>query len=482
MIKRHRWSITLAVCLVTCFLVLQEFAVRRAQALSNDTYQELDTFASVLAIVQKNYVEPVTTKKLIDGAISGMLASLDPHSAYLTPDLYRDLEVETRGSFGGLGIEITIKNGALTVVAPIEDTPAYRAGLKAGDQIIKIDDDFTKDMSLTEAVKRMRGPKGSKIKLTIHRENVPELFTVTLARDVIKIQSVKAKMLPEGYGYIRVTTFQENTGDGVEKAIDDFEAKNHGKIKGMVFDLRDNPGGLLNQAVKVSDDFLDGGLIVYTQGREENQQQKYFSHKKKDFVDYPMVVLVNGGSASASEIVAGALQDQRRAVILGTQTFGKGSVQTILPLDDHSALRLTTARYYTPTGRSIQAVGITPDVDVEPPKETLASLTQSGAQLDENPEIHEADLPHHFQNGQKKDEKAPAAAPNQSSVPAPAAEPDKGPGAKGAKAKEEKDVQLDKAIDILKHWNTYKVQLAKGGPPAEISGDAGDSGDNSNPN
>ncbi len=445
MIKRHRWSITLAVSLVACFLVLQEVAVRRAQALPNDTYQELDTFANVLAIVQKNYVEPVTTKQLIDGAITGMLASLDPHSAYLTPDLYRDLEVETRGSFGGLGIEITIKNGALTVVAPIEDTPAYNAGLKAGDQIIKIDDDFTKDMSLTDAVKRMRGPKGSKIKLTLHRNGVPELFTVTLARDVIKIQSVKSKMLPEGYGYVRITTFQENTGDGVEKAIDEFEAKDHGKIKGMVLDLRDNPGGLLNQAVKVSDDFLDGGLIVYTQGREENQQQKYFSHKKTDFVDYPMVVLVNGGSASASEIVAGALQDQKRAVILGTQTFGKGSVQTILPLDDHSALRLTTARYYTPTGRSIQAVGITPDVDVELPKETLASITQQGGEFDENPEIHERDLPHHFQNGQKKDDKNPAAGNT-----SPLRLPDpitatRAPGAKGAKAKEEKDVQLDQA-------------------------------------
>jgi carboxyl-terminal processing protease len=476
MIKRHRWSITLAVSLVACFLVLQEVAVRRAQALSNDTYQELDTFASVLAIVQKNYVEPVTTKKLIDGAISGMLASLDPHSAYLTPDLYRDLEVETRGSFGGLGIEITIKNGALTVVAPIEDTPAYRAGLKAGDQIIKIDDDFTKDMSLTEAVKRMRGPKGSKIKLTLHRNGVPELFTVTLARDVIRIQSVKSKMI-DGYGYIRVTTFQENTGEGVEKAIDEIEANNHGKIKGLVFDLRDNPGGLLNQAVKVSDDFMDGGLIVYTQGREENQQQKYFSHKKKDYTDYPMVVLVNGGSASASEIVAGALQDSKRAVILGTQTFGKGSVQTILPLDDHSALRLTTARYYTPTGRSIQAVGITPDVDVELPKETLASLTEGGAELDENPEIHERDLPNHFQNGQKPNKGA------NGDVTAPAApgatKSDKGPGAKNAKGKEEKDVQLDRAIDILKHWNTFKVQLAKGETQgvSAAEGDAAKKGD-----
>ena len=316
-------------------------------------------------------------------------------------------------------------------------------------------------MSLTDAVKRMRGPKGSKIKLTLHRNGVPELFTVSLARDVIRIQSVKSKILPDGYGYIRVTTFQENTGEGVEKAIDEFEAKDHGKVKGLVFDLRDNPGGLLNQAVKVSDDFLDGGLIVYTQGREENQQQKYFSHKKKDFVDYPMVVIVNGGSASASEIVAGALQDSKRAVILGTQTFGKGSVQTILPLDDHSALRLTTARYYTPAGRSIQAVGITPDVDVAPPKETIASITQEGGEFDENPEIHERDLPHHFQNGQKKGDKN--AAPDDNA--APATGPDKGnkgPGAKGAKAKEEKDVQLDRAIDILKHWNTFKLQLAKG--------------------
>src|SRR6202051_3310557 len=389
--KRNRLIVAMAIALSVCLFVIGDLAVRRAQALPDDTYKELATFANVLAIVQKNYVEPVTTKRLIDGAISGMLASLDPHSAYLTPDLYRDLEVETRGSFGGLGIEITIKNGALTVVAPIEDTPAYHAGIKAGDQIIKIDDDFTKDMSLTDAVKRMRGPKGSKIKLTLHRNNVPELFTVTLARDVIKIQSVKSKVLPEGYGYIRVTTFQENTGDGVEKAINEFESKDHGKVKGIVFDLRDNPGGLLNQAVKVSDDFLDGGLIVYTQGREENQQQKYFSHKKKDWSEYPMVVLVNGGSASASEIVAGALQDQMRAVILGTQTFGKGSVQTILPLDDHSALRLTTARYYTPTGRSIQAVGINPDVEVAPPKETMASITQEGGEFDENPEIHERD-------------------------------------------------------------------------------------------
>ena len=465
LIRRHRWSISLAVCLIASFMVIEVVAVRRAQALPNDTYQELETFANVLAIVQKNYVEPVSTKHLIDGAISGMLTSLDPHSAYLTPDLYRDLEIDTRGSFGGLGIEISIKNGVLTVVSPIDDTPAYRAGLKSGDQIIKINDDFTKDMALTDAVKQMRGPKGSKIKLLMHRNGVPELFTVTMARDVIKIQSVKSKTIDGGYGYLRVTTFQESTNDSVEKAIDDFQGKDHGKVKGVVLDLRDNPGGLLNQAVKVSDDFLDGGMIVYTQGRQDNQQQKYFSHKKKEFDDYPMVVLVNGGSASASEIVAGALQDQKRAVILGQQTFGKGSVQTILPLDDHSALRLTTARYYTPTGRSIQAVGITPDVDVEPPKATLASLELEGAQINESAEIHEADLPRHFKNG-KDTSKNPEAAPGDQSA-APEEQKGGAKGEKGAKGdngkkKEEKDVQLDRAIDILKHWNTFKLQLAKG--------------------
>src|SRR5271170_2216124 len=459
-LKKHKWSISVAIGAIVCLMVVQGVLVRRAQALPESSYDELETFANVLAIVQKNYVEPVSTKQLINGAITGMLASLDPHSAYLTPDLYKDLQIETRGSFGGLGIEITIKNGVLTVVSPIEDTPAYKAGIKPNDQIIKIDNNFTKDMTLTDAVKAMRGPKGSKITLTLHREGVPELFAVPLYRDVIKIKSVKAKDLPSGYDYVRVTTFQEHTDDDVGTALQKFEKEHKGKIKGLVLDLRDDPGGLLNQAVHVADDFLDGGMIVYTEGRSESQEQKYLSHKKDDFDDYPMVVLVNGGSASASEIVAGALQDHRRAVILGTQTFGKGSVQTILPLDDKSALRLTTARYYTPTGRSIQAVGITPDVDVELPKETLASITQQGGEFDQNPEIHERDLPHHFQNGQKKDDKNPAA--GESAAPAPGPDGDKGPGAKGAKGKEEKDVQLDKAIDILKHWNSFKLQLAKG--------------------
>ncbi|MGH8013013.1 MAG: S41 family peptidase [Candidatus Binataceae bacterium] len=448
----------MGIALAVCLVVIGDLAVQRAQALPDDTYQELQTFANVLAIVQKNYVEPVSTKQLINGAITGMLASLDPHSAYLTPDLYRDLEVETRGSFGGLGIEITMRNDVLTVVAPIEGTPAYHAGIKAGDQIIKINNNFTKGMTLTDAVKLMRGPKGSEIHLTIHRDGIPDLFTVAIRRDVIKIKSVKAKPLTDGYGYVRITTFQDGTNADLEKALDKLRKRDHGHIKGLVLDLRDNPGGLLNQAVSVCDDFVDGGLIVYTQGRLESEQQKFFAHKKKEFRDYPMVVLVNGGSASASEIVAGALQDHRRAIIEGTQTFGKGSVQTILPLDNNSALRLTTARYYTPNGRSIQAVGITPDVVVEPPKLTLAMLEQEqGTTIDQGEEIRESDLLHHFKNNQQHPGKSNnGAAPANSGNQAPTAKQ-----SKAASEKPQKDVQLEKAISILEHWNKYKTVLVR---------------------
>ncbi len=459
--KKNRWAITLAVFLIACFLALEEVAVRRAQALPNDTYQELQTFANVLAIVQKNYVEPVSTKRLVNGAISGMLSSLDPHSQYLTPQLYRDLEVETRGSFGGIGIEITIRNGLLTVVAPIEGTPAAKAGIKAGDQIIKINDEFTKDMTLTDAVKLMRGRKGTKLHLTLHRNGLPELFSVSLTRAVIKIKSVKSKMLADGFGYIRIASFQEDTSGGVEKALAKIRKDDHGKVKGLVLDLRDNPGGLLDQAVKVSGDFIDGGLVVYTQGRNPDQRQKYFARAPEHFRDYPMVVLVNGGTASASEIVSGALQDHRRALIVGTQTFGKGSVQTILPISRDSALRLTTARYYTPNGRSIQAVGITPDIVVQNPRPTLASLEAQGATIETSPDIRENELPGHFNNSQhpklehreqKSEEGAAAAA-------APSPKPTK--TAAKAKVKKPKDLQLEKAIFILKHWKNYRVELAQ---------------------
>jgi carboxyl-terminal processing protease len=457
--NKKRWATVAAIGVIAAFLIIHDGQTQRAQALPQDSYQELETFANVLAIVQKNYVEPVSTKQLINGAITGMLASLDPHSAYLTPDLYKDLQVETRGSFGGLGIEITIKNSMLTVVAPIEDTPAYKAGIKANDQIVKINSDFTKDMTLTDAVKRMRGPRGSKISLMIHREGIPELFTVNLTRDVIKIKSVKAKELQDQYGYVRITTFQEHTDEDVEHALDQFEKEDHGKIKGLVLDLRDNPGGLLNQAVRVADDFLDGGLIVYTEGRLENQRQKYFAHKKSSFDDYPMVVLVNAGSASASEIVAGALQDHRRAVVLGIQTFGKGSVQTILPLDDRSALRLTTARYFTPNGRSIQAVGITPDISVDEPKPTLASL-EVPPDIEEHTVIRESDLPRHFNNGKEVKPQQPGRTEGQpNEVPA---NPGKTKaGSPQSAAEKPKDVQLARAIDVLKHWDSLKGQLAK---------------------
>jgi carboxyl-terminal processing protease len=460
--NRNRLIGVMAIALGVCVFVIGDLAVQRAQALPDDTYKELQTFANVLAIVQKNYVEPVSTKELINGAITGMLSSLDPHSAYLTPDLYRDLEVETRGSFGGLGIEITIKNDVLTVVSPIEGTPAYEAGIKSGDQIIKINNDFTKGMTLTDAVKMMRGPKGSVIHLTLHREGIPELFTIAVTRDVIKIQSVKSKPLKEGYEYVRITTFEDGTIEDVDKALDKFSKQDHGHIKGLVLDLRDNPGGLLNQAVSVADAFLDGGLVVYTQGRLESQQQKYFAHKKSNFYDYPMVVLVNGGSASASEIVAGALQDQRRAIIEGTQTFGKGSVQTILPLDDDSALRLTTARYYTPNGRSIQAVGITPDVVVEPPKPTEVALELPGAEPDQDEEIRESDLLHHFKNNQVHPaHKSMPTGQNGASHPEPSSSIEKN---KSAKA--QPDIQLDRAIAILEHWSKYKVELAKADDPS----------------
>jgi carboxyl-terminal processing protease len=434
------------------------------QAVARDSYENLEVFTNVLAIVQKNYVDPVSTKQLIEGAVNGMLTSLDPHSAYLTPDLYRELQVDTQGSFGGLGIEITVKNGILTVVSPIEDTPAFRAGIKAGDQILKIEGEFTKDMSLVEAVKKMRGPKGTKVNLTLRREGVPELFDVPVTREVIQIQSVKSRPLDKGYGYVRVTQFQERTDEDLEKAIDKIAKQNSGKIEGIVLDLRNNPGGLLTQAVRVSDLFLDSGMIVYTDGRLESQKQRYYAHKRKDRVECPMVVLVNGGSASAAEIVAGALQDHRRALILGTQTFGKGSVQTILPLGDNSALRLTTARYYTPRGRSIQATGITPDI-IMANDLTLASA--KGSQGESGDFLREENLRGHFSNGQPKTDK-PAEEKPQGDKPQSAPEPEskapgEAPSATTTAANDiregelGKDPQLDRALELLKSWKVFKA-------------------------
>jgi carboxyl-terminal processing protease len=352
------------------------------------------------------------------------------------------------------------------VVSPIEDTPAFRAGIKPGDQILKIEGEFTKDMSLVEAVKKMRGPKGSKITLTLRREGVPELFDVVVTRELIQIQSVKSRGLDKGYGYVRVTQFQEHTDEDLEKAVDKLSKQNSGKLEGLVLDLRNNPGGLLTQAVRVSDLFLDSGMIVYTDGRLESQKQRYYSHKRKNHVDCPMVVLVNGGSASAAEIVAGALQDHRRALILGTQTFGKGSVQTILPLGDSSALRLTTARYYTPRGRSIQATGITPDIIMS---NEVASVRPIGAQGESGDFLREENLRGHFNNGPsnggtpampEESEKPGKIQPPASPVPdskAPSGEPPASAVSDVREGEPGRDPQLDRALELLKSWKVFKA-------------------------
>ena len=408
----------------------------KVAAVPREDYESLETFTNILAIVRKNYVDKVNTKELMTGAINGMLNSMDPHSGYLTPELYKELQMDTQGRFGGLGIEITIRNGMLTVVSPIEDTHAFRAGIKAGDQIFKIDDEFTKDMNLMQAVKKMRGLKGSKLNLSIKREGVPDLLNFSIVRDTIRVQSVRSRVLEEGYAYIRLAQFQERSDRDLQKALEKLSSEKGG-VKGLVLDLRNNPGGLLTQAVRVADLFLDSGMIVYTDGRLESQKQKYFARKEGSWTEFPIVVLVNGGSASASEIVAGALQDHKRAVILGTKTFGKGSVQTILPLDDNSALRLTTARYFTPKGRSIQATGIVPDIVFE-----NAPVQEARAEEKKRLGLREENLPGHLQNQQEQKEKEKQAQQEkEESV--------------------ENDGQLKRALELLKGWDVFKQLVQK---------------------
>ena len=336
------------------------------------TYEHLKLFTDVLAIIQNQYVDETEPREVIYGAVRGMLRALDPHSSFLDPESYREMQVETSGAFGGLGIEITVRDDTLTVVAPIEGTPAWRAGVQPGDKIIKIEGISTKDMSLTDAVKRMRGPKGTKVTITILREDHKELMDVSVTREIIQVQSVKTQEIEPGLGYLRIRQFQERTARDLEVGIEKLEKT--GRLAGLVLDLRNNPGGLLSSAVEVSEKFLgDGKLVVYTEGRVRSQNMRFVAHAKHAVTDLPLVVLVNHGSASASEIVAGAVQDHGRGVVLGQQTFGKGSVQTIIPLPDGSGLRLTTAKYFTPKGRSIHGKGIEPDIVVEPPKEDPAA-------------------------------------------------------------------------------------------------------------
>jgi carboxyl-terminal processing protease len=398
---------------------------------------ELRVFAEVFGRIKSDYVEQVGDRDLLSSAIRGMLAGLDPHSAYLDPDQYEDLQVGTSGEFGGLGIEVGMEDGFVKVIAPIDDTPAQRAGIEAGDLIVRIGDKPVKGMSLGEAVELMRGEPGSALELTLMREGEAKPLQVELERAVIKVASVKQRLLDPGFGYLRVANFQARTTDDLLEAVAALEEENQGPLKGVVLDLRNNPGGVLNSAVGVSDAFLEQGLIVYTEGRMEDARLEFRAGPDDVLDGAPMVVLVNGGSASASEIVAGALQDQRRAVIMGNETFGKGSVQTIIPVDDKTALKLTTARYYTPAGRSIQALGIVPDIVLERGSLTLASEPEVAP-------LKEANLMRHLDDGGEQIE----------SVGQPEEQEDKPLAAE--------DYQLSEALNVLR-----ALVISGAGPAAD---------------
>ena len=427
-------------------------AVGIAQNKTSETYRQLNLFGEVFERVRADYVEGVSDEQLVEAAINGMLTSLDPHSSYLNSKNFKDMQVQTRGEFGGLGIEVTMENGLVKVVSPIDDTPAFRAGIKPGDFITHLNGEQVMGLTLNEAVEKMRGPVNSDLKLTIRREG-KEAFDVAVTRAVIKIESVRSHLEANDIGYIRITTFNEQTDSGLQKAMTKLkEQAPNNKLKGVVLDLRNNPGGLLDQAVAVSDAFLDKGEIVSTRGKRADETQRFNARAGDIAQGLPVVVLINGGSASASEIVAGALQDHHRAVLLGTKSFGKGSVQTIIPLPGHGAMRLTTARYYTPSGRSIQAKGIEPDIEVQQAKVEV---------IDEGQRRREADLRGALRNpADARRGAAPGAtpapgtpAPN-SSAPNPESsteEPHKpaAPTAEGAPPATA-DYQLARAVDLLR--------------------------------
>lgn len=365
---------------------------------------ELRAFSEIFGRIKNNYVEPVDDKELLQNAIRGMLSGLDPHSTYLDLKDFKELREGTSGEFGGLGIEVSMEDGFVKVVSPIDDTPAAKAGVLAGDLIVRLDDAPVKGMTLSDAVDIMRGEPGSKLLLTIIREGEDKPLKIELTRAIIQVKSVKQKMLESGYGYIRISTFASRTGPSLKEAISALKIENDGDLKGLVLDLRNNPGGLLDAAVEVSDSFITKGLIVYTEGRIQDSSQK-FNAKPDDFLKgAPLVVLVNGGSASASEIVAGALQDHKRAIILGTKTFGKGSVQTVMPLTNDTAVKMTTARYFTPSGRSIQAEGIVPDITIDAVK--ISNGDENSFQL-----LREQDLTKHLDNPNVKTDKPVSGAP-----------------------------------------------------------------------
>jgi carboxyl-terminal processing protease len=408
---------------IVTFLLLFTLTVAPVQtiAANGDQFEALKTFSQVLDLVESNYVKPVTKKELIDNSIKGMLEELDPHSTYLSPEDFKDMQVDTAGKFSGIGIEISMDQGRIIVVSPIEDTPAYKAGLLAGDIILEIDGESTQDMTLMDAVKLIRGEKGTPVTLLILHKDSNKPVEVAIVRGTIPIVNVKTQSLEDGYLYLRLTKFQESSTKNLREAIAEYQKKH--ALKGIVFDLRNNPGGLLNQAVSVSDTFLQDGTIVYIQGRDPANRKDFFATKSPDDVKVPMVTLINAGSASASEIVAGALQDRKRSLIVGERSFGKGSVQQIIPLSDGSGIKLTTALYYTPSGRSIQAKGIDPDLRIpfEAPREDENDMRDRFT-------LREKDLSGHLENGQKT-------------------------------AKRKKDEDAEKAKDMLARDNQLRMAL-----------------------
>lgn len=424
----------LAAVLFAGFFIGQEAAQAKA-----DTYEELKAFTQALELVRRHYVEEPDTKTLIQGAIRGMVSSLDPHSSFMTERAFKEMDLDIRGAFEGVGIQIGIKNHQLTVISPIEDTPADRAGLAAGDKILKIDDAWTRDLSIEDAVDRMRGPKGTKVRLLIFRNGWEKPKEFTIIRDVIKVQSVKSKMLEGDIGYVKITQFQGRTGRELERHIGRLRDKG---MKRLVLDLRNDPGGVLDASVDVSSLFLPkDSLIVYLQGRNASDRKDFRSAISGPYQDVPLVVLVNAGSASASEIVAGALQDSRRSLIVGTQTFGKGSVQTVFSLEGGTGLRLTTAKYYTPSGRSIQNVGITPDIEVKLP--TVKEPPNDG---DVHVVVREKDLERHLKNEAVKEEHIKKERQRDDDLMMEVIPKD-----------EKEDLQLQKAIEILKSGNQFKA-------------------------